>query len=101
MVCCMSSLNPPGAPGRPREALYHSPYTLAWCGQVDQAQLETVLPAAGGAVLVLAGRHRGADAEMLAVEPQAFQVRVRLRGGPDAGAELRLDYEDVCKLAAQ
>ena len=70
-------------------------------GQVDQAQLETVLPAAGGAVRVLAGRHRGADAEMLAVEPQAFQARVRLRGGPDAGAELRLDYEDVSKLAAQ
>lgn len=68
---------------------------------MDQAQLETVLPAAGGVVRVLAGRHRGADAEMLAVEPEAFQARVRLRGGADAGAELRLDYEDVCKLAVQ
>jgi len=61
---------------------------------VDQAQLETVLPAAGG---VLRGRHRGAAAEMVAVEAEAFQARVRLRDGPDAGAELRLDYEAVCK----
>jgi hypothetical protein len=64
---------------------------------VDQAQLETVLPAAGGAVRVLRGRHRGAAAEMVAVEAEAFQARVRLRDGPDAGAELRLDYEAVCK----
>ncbi|KAK9832798.1 hypothetical protein WJX81_002048 [Elliptochloris bilobata] len=68
--------------------------------QVDQAHLETVLPAAGGGVRVLGGCHRGAAAEMLAVEPEAFQARVRIRDGPDAGTELRLDYEDVCKLAS-
>lgn len=69
--------------------------------QVDQAQLETVLPAAGGLVCVLSGRQRGRLAEMVAVEPEAFQARVRLREGPDTGTELRLDYEQVCKLASQ
>ena len=50
---------------------------------------------------MLSGRQRGRLAEMVAVEPEAFQARVRLREGPDTGTELRLDYEQVCKLASQ
>ena len=62
--------------------------------RIDQAQLETVLPSLGGAVLVLAGRHARSRAVMVGVDTSRFQAQVRL----DDGGELWLDYEDVCKL---
>jgi DNA/RNA-binding protein KIN17 len=67
--------------------------------RVDQAQLETVLPAPGGAVRVVRGAHRGALATLLGVDVDRFKARVRVRRGPADGRELELDYEDVCKLA--
>ena len=67
--------------------------------RVDQAELETVLPAVGGAVLVLRGRHRGREATLLGLETEKFKARVRVEGlGGGAGGEvLELDYEDVSK----
>jgi DNA/RNA-binding protein KIN17 len=69
--------------------------------RVDQAQLETVLPAVGGGVRVVRGAHRGAAATLLGVDTGRFKARVRLRRGPAEGRELELDYEDISKLAAQ
>ena len=62
--------------------------------RIDQAQLETVLPSPGGAVLVLMGQHAGARATMLGVDTQRFKAQVQLQGG----TELWLDYDYVCKL---
>ena len=67
--------------------------------RVDQAQLETVLPAPGGMVRIVRGAHRGASATLLGVDVDRFKARVRVRRGPADGRELELDYEDVCKLA--
>ena len=71
--------------------------------RVDQAELETVLPAVGGAVLVLRGRHRGREATLLGLETEKFKARVRVEGlGGGAGGEvLELDYEDVSKAHRQ
>ena len=63
--------------------------------RVDQAQLETVLPAPGGPVQVLAGKHRGQRGVMKGVKPDKFQAEVQLRDGP----AVWLEYEEVCKVA--
>jgi DNA/RNA-binding protein KIN17 len=68
--------------------------------RVDQAQLETVLPAVGGGVRVLKGAHRGAAGVLLSLDVARFKARVRLRRGAADGRELELDYEDVSKIAA-
>lgn len=62
---------------------------------MDQAQLETVLPSPGGRVVLLKGIHSGAVGEMLGVDTDKFQARVKVKDGPD----LWVDYEDICKLA--
>eukprot|EP00884_Botryococcus_braunii_P011436 jgi/Botrbrau1/20293/Bobra.31_1s0071.1 len=62
--------------------------------QVDQAQLETVLPSEGGRVLLLKGPHYGKTGEMLGVDTDKFQAHVKVKGG----ADLWLEYEDICKL---
>lgn len=62
--------------------------------RIDQAQLETVLPSPGGAVLVLAGQHARRRAVMLGVDTKGFKAQVQLGDG----TELWLDYEEVCKL---
>ena len=62
--------------------------------RVDQAQLETVLPAPGGQVLVVAGKHAGQRAAMLGVNADSFQAEVQLRDGGSAWVE----YEEVCKV---
>ena len=63
--------------------------------RVDQAQLETVLPALGGSIAVVVGKHRGQKGVMLAVHADDFQAEVELGDG----TKLLLAYEDVCKLA--
>jgi DNA/RNA-binding protein KIN17 len=68
--------------------------------RVDQAQLETVLPAVGGGVRVLRGAHRGAAGVLLSVDVARFKACVRLRRGAADGRELELDYEDISKIAA-
>ena len=63
--------------------------------RVDQAQLETVLPAPGGQVMVVVGKHRGQRGAMLGVHAEDFQAEVELTDG----TKLLLEYEAVCKLA--
>lgn len=64
--------------------------------QVDQAQLETVLPAPGGAVIVLRGSHEGSRGELLEIDEKNFKALVALKSGDKNW----LDYEDICKMSA-
>ena len=69
--------------------------------KVDQDELETVIPAVGAEVLLVNGRARGARAELLSLDLDAFCASVRLLSGEHAGATLeRVEYEDMSKLAA-
>jgi DNA/RNA-binding protein KIN17 len=44
--------------------------------RIDQAELETVLPAPGGAVLVVNGHHRGLAGRLLAIDVSKYQAQV-------------------------
>ncbi|MEW5296876.1 MAG: hypothetical protein WDW36_000123 [Sanguina aurantia] len=69
--------------------------------RVDQAELETVIPAPGGSVMLLGkGSHAGMTGELVAVDTARFQAQVRLQQGPSRGSLLWVEYEDVSKLAA-
>jgi DNA/RNA-binding protein KIN17 len=70
--------------------------------KVDQEELETVLPAPGGTVLVVRGAFRGERGVLLGVEEDRFVARVELsvsrRSGDGGSARIvELAYEDVCK----
>ncbi len=65
--------------------------------KLDQDDLETVIPAAGGRVLVVNGPHRGARATLLAIDQEKFCVRVQLEGGREVDG---VEYEDVCKVSS-
>ena len=69
--------------------------------QLDQDDLETVIPAVGGRVRLVNGRGRGEEGVLAALDEANFCVSVRVEGdGPLAGTTLeRVDYEDVCKLS--
>mmetsp|Transcript_11650 Transcript_11650/g.22096 ORF Transcript_11650/g.22096 Transcript_11650/m.22096 type:complete len:399 (+) Transcript_11650:275-1471(+) len=67
--------------------------------QVDQAELETVIPNIGGSVMILNGVHRGAKAKVLSVDVGAFCTRVHIEEAPYKGKEVELPYEDISKLA--
>ena len=68
--------------------------------RVDQAELETVLPSVGGAVLVLrGGTQRGGGSSR--VSRRRNKAEVTLREGPMKGQTLAFDYEDVSKLHKQ
>lgn len=64
--------------------------------RVDQEELETVIPAEGGAVLVLQGRHAGKRGTLQTLDTSAFSALVRLRGEDEPR---RFEYEDISKLA--
>ncbi|GLC50689.1 hypothetical protein PLESTB_000408500 [Pleodorina starrii] len=66
--------------------------------RVDQAHLETVIPAPGGQVLVLNGAHRGSRGTLLSIDTAKYQAQIKLTDGPSRGKEVWLEYEDVCKL---
>jgi DNA/RNA-binding protein KIN17 len=66
------------------------------------AELETVLPAPGGAVRVLSGPHAGCAAELVAIHEERFCAEVRLTSGRAAGTVLpALEYEAICKVDPQ
>jgi len=64
--------------------------------KLDQEVLETVIPAAGGRVLVVNGAWRGQRGSLDAIDEARFCVRVQLDSGQLLEA---VEYEDVCKLA--
>lgn len=64
--------------------------------RIKQAQLETVLPSVGGAVLVVNGAHRGERGALTGIDEKKFCALVQLDSGTEAIA-----YEDVCKLSTK
>ncbi|KAK2078997.1 hypothetical protein QBZ16_002687 [Prototheca wickerhamii] len=65
--------------------------------RVDQEELETVIPAPGGRVLVVAGEQRGAKGTLEALDTGAFQALVLLEGEKEPK---RFEYEHICKLTS-
>ncbi|KAJ9458690.1 KIN17-like protein [Diplonema papillatum] len=59
---------------------------------IDQQQLETVVPKPGGAVVVVAGPHRGARGVLAEVLPNEFSARIALKN-----EVLTLRYEHFSK----
>lgn len=69
--------------------------------QVDQAELETVLPAIGGKLLVLKGQHEDCTAELIDINIEKFSVQATLLDGRGKGRKEWYLYEDVSKLFNQ
>ncbi|CAM9202353.1 unnamed protein product [Ascophyllum nodosum] len=69
--------------------------------RVDQEDLETVIPAIGGEVVIVNGRYRGARATLLSLDTDAFAASVRVTSdGPDQGTVINsVEYEDICKAS--
>ena len=63
---------------------------------MDQAQLETVLPAPGGTVLVVRGSSEGSSGKLQEIDTENFKAQVLLT----SGAQEWFDYEDICKSSA-
>uniref|UniRef100_A0A915PYB3 DNA/RNA-binding protein Kin17 WH-like domain-containing protein n=1 Tax=Setaria digitata TaxID=48799 RepID=A0A915PYB3_9BILA len=66
--------------------------------EIDQENLETVIPAVGREILVVNGAYRGTKAVLKAIEEEKFSVVLRLDETLAKGRVLCLPYEDVCKL---
>jgi DNA/RNA-binding protein KIN17 len=62
--------------------------------RINQAQLETVLPSVGGAVMVVNGAHRGERGTLTGLEEKKYCALVQLANG---GVQ-SIAYEDVCKV---
>lgn len=83
---------------------------LDGCGtkiRLDQEDLETVLPRVGGRGVLLNGRCRGSEAEVLQIHESDFNCDVRVvtssagSASSSHGMELKgVDYEDISKLAS-
>ena len=73
--------------------------------QLDQDDLETVVPKPGGLVRVVNGRGRGCTAQLLDIDTANFVVAVEVVDGDGAlpkGERLeKVEYEDICKLNAE
>jgi len=68
--------------------------------QVDQMDLETVIPSEGGRVVFVNGAFRGERARLLSINVDRFCVSVKIDGGQHAGRVVDgVEYEDVCKSA--
>jgi len=69
--------------------------------RIDQEELETVIPAVGGRVLILNGKGKGIEGEMVGLDVEKYACTVRVGGGREGGREVVLkgvQYEDVCKV---
>ncbi|XP_064632494.1 DNA/RNA-binding protein KIN17-like [Lineus longissimus] len=67
--------------------------------KVDQAHLETVLPACGKQVLVVNGAYRGEEATLLELNEKKFSCSIRISQGPLKGRTVDdVQYEDISKL---
>ena len=70
--------------------------------QIDQDDLETVIPKTGGSVRIVNGRGRGLFGTIQDIDVDAFVVSVRIEVSSPAencSGQLieRIEYEDVCK----
>ncbi|UJR35723.1 hypothetical protein I4U23_028473 [Adineta vaga] len=68
--------------------------------RVDQAHVETVIPAIGKKVLVVNGAYRGEEATLEEIHQDIFSVDITLLTGSMVGMRFNnIAYEDVSKLA--
>uniref|UniRef100_A0A6U0Y7K8 DNA/RNA-binding protein Kin17 WH-like domain-containing protein n=1 Tax=Rhizochromulina marina TaxID=1034831 RepID=A0A6U0Y7K8_9STRA len=69
--------------------------------QLDQDDVETVIPNQGGRVRILNGRGRGCIGEVVRIDIDKFAVSVRVLEGDRRGQTLdNIVYEDVSKVAS-
>jgi DNA/RNA-binding protein KIN17 len=66
--------------------------------RVDQAELETVIPAAGGRVRVVNGVYKGQRGELEEIDTGRFAALVRLAKAPHEGRRVWFEYEDISKI---
>lgn len=67
--------------------------------KLDQAHLETVIPAVGRLVKVLNGAYIGLKAELIDIDAQNYCVSLKLASGPLTGKVIKnVQYEDISKL---
>lgn len=67
--------------------------------KIDQADLETVIPALGKLVLIVNGAYRGEKATLLSIDEKHFSVNLEIASGVLKGRKLSgIQYEDICKL---
>lgn len=69
--------------------------------KLDQEYLETVIPQAGGRVLIVNGRHRGLRGRLESLDIDRFCAQIMLREGPNRGDVVTLPYEHFSKLAEE
>jgi len=69
--------------------------------RVDQAELETVIPQPGGAVLIVAGLMKGCKGTLVAIDENAFAAEIDVLVGrkSEERKRVKLEYEDFSKLA--
>jgi DNA/RNA-binding protein KIN17 len=67
--------------------------------QLDQDDLETVLPKPGGTIVFVRGTERGKRGTVVGIDEESFSLAVRLDGTPQIVD--RVEYEDVCKLSSE
>eukprot|EP00300_Choanocystis_sp_HF-7_P001435 c11158_g1_i1.p1 GENE.c11158_g1_i1~~c11158_g1_i1.p1 ORF type:complete len:509 (-),score=143.86 c11158_g1_i1:92-1459(-) len=68
--------------------------------KIDQEDLETVIPAIGGAVVFVQGPYRGLKAELQSVDIEKFNCTVVMTTRQNKGERVRgVAYEDISKLA--
>jgi len=67
--------------------------------KLDQAHLETVIPAVGRPILVVNGAYRGYSAILKELDEKNYCVMIEISSGPLKGRIVdKVDYEDICKL---
>lgn len=70
--------------------------------KLDQAHLETVLPALGKQVLVLNGAYRGEVAVIRGIDVNKFSATIEISSGNFKGKEIKdVQYEDISKYVAE
>jgi DNA/RNA-binding protein KIN17 len=68
--------------------------------RVDQSQLETVIPKAGGHVLLLKGSYKGSKAVLLQINSKRFQAQVELLSSSTSHEDKTkfwVEYDDISK----
>lgn len=67
--------------------------------KLDQAHLETVIPAVGRKLKVVNGAYRGSIASLISLDERNFCVTIEISTGPLKGRRLdKIQYEDISKL---
>jgi DNA/RNA-binding protein KIN17 len=66
--------------------------------KLDQAHLETVIPAIGKSVLILKGYNRGEEAILKELDLKNFSGVLEISTGPQKGEIIMLAYEYFSKI---